>query len=774
MTVLRLFGGIALEGVPDHLVGGAAQQRRLALLAVLGAAQPRAVRRDKLLALLWPESDTAHARNLLNQAVHAIRKALGPASIRSAGDGLLLAAEIPCDVRLFREALAAGDLEAAVRCHAGPFLDGFFVQDAAEFSRWSDAERAGLRAEYLRALEALAERDSAGGDAGAAVGWWRRLAAEEPYPARVAVGYMLALEAAGDTAGAIRHARSHASLLREELDAEPSPEVVELAERMRHRPAAGPAFPAPRPASPLPSGAGAAPPEAPSAPAPSARRFGWMVLAAGLALAVLPAAWPLRDAEPAGSRITRLAVLPLANLTGDPGQEYFVAGMHDALIAELGKLSDLTVISRQSVLRYRDSDRALPRIAREVGVEGLVEGSVLLFGDSVRITAQLVSANPERHLWADSYHGALGEALALQGQVARAIARAIHAQLGPGNGAPAVEPPRNPAAQQAYLQGLFHVERQAIDLELRAADRIRALRTAMNHFEAAVAIEPEWAAAHARLAQAYAWLASSARVDHAEEYFPLARVAVERALVLDPKQALAHATLGVVRYQFDWDWAGAEAAFGRAMALDPHAHHEAYAGYLMAAGRHDEALVHYRMAEERNPLSDFLKREVAEAYKCAGRHEEAIAKYQELESRMGGKEQANQWVGARVRMAFTYASQGRHDEALAMLEEAVALTDSLRAALVGLAYGLARAGRVDEARALTGRLEATAGPAFRPAHLYAALGDTDQALGMMEEVFRRNRTSLANLRCLETWALLRHEPRMQAIAARIGFPRAGG
>ena len=235
---LKLLGGVALAGERGPLSGPAVQRHRLALLALLATARPRTVSRDKLLAWLWPERDSEPARRLLNQAVHALRQALGAEAILSSGDDLQLNADaVRSDVVAFEEALAAAAPDRAVALYTGPFLDGFFLDDAPEFERWVDRERGRLATMYAKAVEGLAETAERSGDSGAAVEWWRARAAHDPYDSRVALRLMQALEGAGNRAGALQHAATHQQLLREELEIEPGPEIQALVERLRREPA---------------------------------------------------------------------------------------------------------------------------------------------------------------------------------------------------------------------------------------------------------------------------------------------------------------------------------------------------------------------------------------------------------------------------------------------------------------------------------------------------------------------------------------------------------
>jgi DNA-binding SARP family transcriptional activator/predicted ATPase len=234
MRVLKLFGGLSIDGEEGVLTGAGAQRRRLALLALLAGSHPHAISRNKLIGYLWPERDEDHARNLLNQAVHALRRVLGAEAIVSRGHDLWLnPTSVTSDVAELERALAAGELERAVGLHVGPFLDGFFLHGAPEFESWVEAERDRLHRTYLDTLEELAERASARDDLDGAVGWWRRLCTLDPCNSRVTLRLMTALEASGDRAGALEQARSHARQLREKFGAEPDSAVVSFAERIR-------------------------------------------------------------------------------------------------------------------------------------------------------------------------------------------------------------------------------------------------------------------------------------------------------------------------------------------------------------------------------------------------------------------------------------------------------------------------------------------------------------------------------------------------------------
>lgn len=232
----KLLGGITLEGESGPLTGPAVQRYRLAFLAVLATSR-RGVSRDKLLALLWRGRDAEPARQLLNQSVHALRRALGADSIVSVGEELQFnPALVYCDVLEFEAALAKQDRMRAVGLYRGPFLDGFFLSESPEFERWMEGERDRLAASFRKALESLADREEQAGDPAAAAEWWKQLATHDRYDSRVALRLMRALAQVGNRAGALQHGLAHQQLLRQELEIEPAAEVLALMERLRREP----------------------------------------------------------------------------------------------------------------------------------------------------------------------------------------------------------------------------------------------------------------------------------------------------------------------------------------------------------------------------------------------------------------------------------------------------------------------------------------------------------------------------------------------------------
>ncbi|HEX6307155.1 MAG TPA: protein kinase [Longimicrobiales bacterium] len=479
------------------------------------------------------------------------------------------------------------------------------------------------------------------------------------------------------------------------------------------------------------------------------------------------------------AEIRRIALLPLANLTGDPELDYFVDGVHYALSAELSKIEALTIHSRQSVLRYRDSDLPLPEIARELGVDALLEGAVFRSGDSVRITVQLLRARPEQHVLAATHYGPLSQALVLHNVVAREIADSVHARLAPAAAQRrrANERIVDPAAEKAFREGLYQLE-ASMKVELvTGREQVTILERAIRHFEEAIAVDPEWAAPYARLSTAYRVLAANKPEDDGLEYDDRAKAAALRGIALDETDAEAHASLASVLLFREQDWAGAERAIRRSLELDPYARALTAAAFMTGAGRHDEAIPLWRKAEARYPRSEGLRLAAVTAYACAGRSAEAIAQARELTDRITGSGRTGMpgdstWL--LNFLAYENSMRGEHAEAIAAAEALVA-RDAEPESRIALAFVYARAGRPDEARTLVQRLEAEArsrGDSWQPAHLYAALGDTERALDMVDAAARERRPAW-NFRCSTTYRLLRDEPRMRELIRSFGFPSPG-
>jgi TolB-like protein/Flp pilus assembly protein TadD len=525
-----------------------------------------------------------------------------------------------------------------------------------------------------------------------------------------------------------------------------------------------------RSASREPRPTGAAEPEAPPQPhGPRWRKWALPLGAAGL-LAILAAVIyglnvaGVRDQARDGSepRIRSIAVLPLENLTRDPEQDYFADGMHEALITDLSKIGALKVISRTSVMRFRERQTSIPEIARELGVDGVVEGSVLKAGDRVRITAQLIHGTTDEHLWAESYTRDLQDVLGLQSEVARAIAQQIRVAVTPEEEAQLTAArPVDPEAYQLCLKGNILLQQLSED----------AFAKAVEHFEQAMENDPSYAPAYAGLSFAYQQLGSWHSSQAFEDYRARARQAALKALELDDTLAEAHLALGGLKY-YEWDWAGADDSLVRGLELDPSAGFARllYANFLTAMGRFDESIAHGRRAVEIDPLSPAAYNELGHSLEFVGRDEEALQQYEK------GLELIPAFGQSHALLGMFYSKQGELQEAIEHLEKAEGSLPSTRPppllGLLGHAY--AQAGRQGNALRILEELKSRAGTEYVPssalAVVYLGLGQEEKSLDLLECAHEERDPSLVFLKVGREYDPLRSHPRFQALLRLMDFP----
>lgn len=770
--LLRFLGGATIEGPEGPLTGRAAQRHRLALLALL-AATPGGLNRDKVIAYLWPESPDDRARRLLSDSLYRIQKALGERAVQAAGEELRLDPDaVPSDVAAFMMAREHGDWQRAVDAYAGPFLDGFHLANAAPFEDWADGERRRFAQAYLDALEGLAEAHTEAGDRAAAVACWRRCAAQDPYNSRIAVRLMEAYEAAGNRAGALRHARIHEQLLEQEFGTAPAPDVLSLTARLRDASSDSAAVaeqegrPTDRPER-SPSPGPSEPTEPPAIrPAPTAprrpllRRRQWsavivvLVVAAGLW-------WVIRSTTaPAATGPPSVAVLPFTNLSDDDESLYFADGITEDILTDLSRLVGLRVVARSSVMPYRNANRPLDEIARELGVTHVLQGSVRRSDDAVRIAVQLVDVEQEANIWAQSYDRPLADIFAVQSDIARRVAGALHTRLTSGAAARLDRVPTDDVvAYNFYLRGRYFWHRRT------QAD----LADAAGFFQRAVERDSAYAQAWAGLADAYAVQAFYDYRAPAEAY-PEAKRAALRALALDETLAEAHASLGYVTLYYDWDAAGAEASFRRAIELDPSYSigHQWYGNHLVATGRFDEAVRAMGRAREVNPLSLIANGALGFVHYYAGRDREAVA---QIDLAL---EMAPDWDIGHLWRGQALDGMGRTDEAIATLSRAVELSGGSGITVAALAHAYATAGATDDARALLADLiEDRSGGQYRPsfeiAKVYVALGEHAEALRWLERAYDEHSHSMVFLEVDPQLAPVRQDPSFRRLVERVGL-----
>jgi TolB-like protein/DNA-binding winged helix-turn-helix (wHTH) protein len=451
-----------------------------------------------------------------------------------------------------------------------------------------------------------------------------------------------------------------------------------------------------------------------------------LTLAVSFALAVVAVVlvWRMERiaSRTPAAHIQSLAVLPLENLSHDPEQEYFADGMTDELITDLAKIHTLRVISRNSIMQYKGNRKPMPQIARELNVDAVVEGTVMRSGDRVRITAQLIEAPKDRHLWAETYERDLRDVLSLQDDVAQAIASEVRIKLTPEERIHLTSArPVSPQAHEAYLRGYYELRKHQ-PASLYVAGEEESIEKAIEYFQKAVAIDPIDALAYAGLADAYYDQSTFLRAPL--EVMPKAKAAAAKAIELDDSLAEAHASLGNVKLAFDWDWPGAEREFRRALELNPNLAqgHAGYAHYFLAVRRSDEAIKELDRVEKIDPLFPQSHMALPLLLFFARRYEKAI--------------EAAKTIGDDRAYALSLAKLGRREEAIAAADRAVRSTQNpMVLAQVASAYGLA--GKKDKARAMLTTIEVQAREryicGYNVACVYATLGDKERAFSWLEK-----------------------------------------
>ena len=483
----------------------------------------------------------------------------------------------------------------------------------------------------------------------------------------------------------------------------------------------------------------------------------------GLALLVIStvvAVWTLRSRTVPSPAIRSLAVLPLENLSSDPSQEYFADGMTDELITDLGQISALRVISRTSVMQYKGVRKPLPQIARELNVDAVVEGTVLRSGGQVRITAQLIQASDDRHLWTHSYEGELSDALALQNKVASAIAEQIRVNLKPKEQV-ALEKEKavNPEAHEAYLKGRYFWNKRTDD----------GLRKAIDYFNQAIEKDATYAQAYTGLADSYALLGDWEYGGMApKEAFPKAKAAATKALELDDSLSEAHTSLAFCLDLYDWNWDSAEVEFKRAIELNPGyatAHHW-YSWHLAVLGRKDEAIAEMREAANLDPLSLIIGADLAEILLVARLYEQSI------QQSLSTIAMDPTFAVAHYQLGQAYVQNQRYSDAMVEFQKAIQLSGADTTFISNLAYVYALAGRRGEAVKILNEqknrdhgFSNSAGIAL----IYVGLGKNDQAMTWLERAYeeRFNPSILAR----PSFDHLRSDKRFQDLMHRIGLSR---
>lgn len=465
--------------------------------------------------------------------------------------------------------------------------------------------------------------------------------------------------------------------------------------------------------------------------------------------------WILATPKPV--HIESVAVLPLRDLSAEAREDYFADGMTEALTANLARIGALKVISGTSAMQYKGTNKPLPQIARELGVDAVLEGTVARVGDRVRITSELINARSDTQLWAKTFERDLRDILVLQGELAREVARQVEAELTVAERSRLTESRRvDGKAYEHYLLGRYLLDQQTED----------SLRKALEHFNAALEVDKDYAAPYAGIATYYSILPFHSALSPAE-VFPRARAAAQRSLDLDQNLPEAHASLAYIHAYYEWDWAAAEREFRRALELRPsHADvHFSYSRFLAAAGRMDEALAEIRRAEELDPRSLSLKANTALLYYFHGQYDRALTELLEIRVLDSSIPVVHWGIG------LVYEQKGMFPEAIAAIQKATSLSASLNLkSSLGHLYSVS--GKPDEARkvlvALQEASKRTYVPSYYAALIHAGLGETEQAFESLERAFQERSTVLAYLQLDPRLAPLRSNPRFADLVQRTG------
>ncbi len=464
-----------------------------------------------------------------------------------------------------------------------------------------------------------------------------------------------------------------------------------------------------------------------------------------------------RDGE--GRQIQALAVLPLEDLSAETGHEYFADGLTEALITSLAKIKALRVISRTSAMQYKGASKSLPQIGRELNVDAVVEGSVLRSGNRVRINAQLIHAVTDQHLWAESYERDFRDILSLQSEIAGQVARQVKIILTPEEAARlgsvrAVDPD----AHELYLKARYHWNKRTEE----------NVKRALSYLQAAISHDPAYAQAYAGLADAYNILGYYNALPPQEAY-PKGKAAALKALELDAALAEPHATLGVVKRDYEWDWAGAEAEFQRALELNPgyvEAHHWR-STLLSMLGRHPEAIREKKKALSLDPLSLVISTDLARMFYFARDHEQALQQYGVA------LDMDPNFAGAHLGIAQVYQQQGLFERALVELQIGVRLSNDSTFALAKLGHGYAIAGQRKPALSMLEKLNCLSRQSYVSPYdlslIHVALQEWEKAWILLEKALEERSLWLGYLNVEPQFDQLRIDPRFTKILGFVGL-----
>lgn len=483
----------------------------------------------------------------------------------------------------------------------------------------------------------------------------------------------------------------------------------------------------------------------------------------GLGAAIAVYALYRPAAAPTRADIHRVAVLPFTNLSADPENEYFADGITEEMISQLSKILGLEVIARTSVMTYKGKDKKIDEIGRELKVGAVLEGSVRKSGNQIRITAQLIDAVNQAHLWSQEYDRELKGVFVIQSDIAKSVAQVLKVKLG-GSEQQRIEKKKtdNPEAHELYLRGLYHFNKQTAE----------GIAKSIEYYEQAIGKDPGYA-------EAYAWLAYAHEIQGwyglapDNEAFAKAKAKAVKAVELDSSNAMAIAALADMTV-LDWDWSGAESLYQRSLALNPNSAvtYDVYAiDFLSPLGRHEEAIAAEKRAGELDPLSAVYPNDLGWILQLARQYDASIAQFQkalQLEPSM-----TNAYRG----LAESYAYKGMYEKSIEAMKNSLKFADDSPFALASLGWAYGVAGKKDEALKILETLKQRAKKepvvASDFARVYLGLGDVDQTLYWLEKTYeeRSGVWLLVYAKTIPFFDPLRTEPRFKVLLKKIGLDK---
>ena len=769
---LHLLGTLDLCAGDGHSVRSVlAQPKRLALLVYLTLARPTGFhRRDALVAMLWPELDSQHARNSLSQALSYLRRSLGEDvfQTRGAEEVALTAGRLLCDAAELEAALEAGADLHAVNLYDGDLLPGFHLPDAPEFERWLEAERTRLRDRYAAVALRLSAEAEETGDLQRGLALAQRVLEMSPLEETALRRVLALLDAAGDRAGAESVYQAFRNRLSADLGVEPAPETQMLMVRVRGRSLSLPPDrrAADEEAAHGAPGVGKATVIGLSREAPAEgkglRPGGWndrpgkRLALAGSAgiflLAALGGIWYLSSPTDQGMVIRSVAVLPFANLSADPENEFISDGVSEEILSALSQIEGLRVPARTSAFRFKGTDVDVQEVAAQLGVEAIVEGSVRLLDGRIRVSTRLVDAQTGYQLWSRTYDRRSRDIFAVQEEIARSIVHALAVRL------------RTEESERLARRSTDDIEAQTLYLKGRYLLLNRrsqeSMALAASHFQQAVARDSGFAAAHAGLADVYTLTAVRGYAPQAAT-LAKARAAIERALQFDSTSAEVRTSYAYI-LESQHEWAAAEREFQRALADYPGyvTARYWYNGLLQAMGRLEEAIEQNKRALEVDPLSPTLYSNTGKSYRLLGQRDSAIAYYRKA------LEISPHYGAAQRGMARLHAEAGDFQRADSLIRAANPEGDRG----TGEAEIYARIGRPDEVRRILRKAVASPGAEKSPVPglIYELLEERDSAIAWLSDA-EWGINWIIDIQADPQWKPLRSDPRFAPILSRLNL-----